>query len=386
MSTQAIDLNPYPIFQPTQNKKVENPTSNKIRGVFTNASKKIQEKYANLKESALKNGKPGSWVYEDLRIPGTTSILSAPFDLMVICKDFIKASAHNDTEAQLDLALRISVLPLGFLYSLTKVFINIIDFLSLFHLSKLITLNSAMTLFARGLNFVGLGLSTIEFILESISLFKSVSFFLSIFSFKNDDKNALENLNALKIRYFTISNDEEKNLQKIAKKKDLNIEDLRARLLKIKENKLMHRIRPWAAEKLKEAFKKGLLEEGSELNLDEAKELLYSIKAQSVKKAIVNLVGVASLLLALIYFILIIVEVPFIIPLILFGAFFALSMTRYLLAKGTLEQNGFQFSLSDCVPQFVKNGYKKTTELAKRALTHLQDSLREQKYLEIRGR
>lgn len=348
---------------------LKDPTSAKIKEIFTQFSSKIQTMLKNAEDKAL-NIKLGSWITENLHVPGTASLLSAPFDFFYLVKYLFAACVHGDKESQIDFLLRLVVFPFGLLYRASSVVINLIEVLSFFKLACISRVNSYFIEVVKTLNIIGIFLSTIELAFESFSLFKTFKFYVKIL-------NEKDQLQFIKDQYFSLDNKEEETIQALAAKKSSDVESLRKRFYKIKESSLMHRIRPKAVERLKQSFEQGAIDENT------SKELTKIVETQLQKKLVLHAIGIVAIILGLISLVYLLLGAPALLTFVILSASIGLSITRLLLQKGLLDQEGWKFSISACLPPFVKKGAEKITEIAKQALTRFQDYLEEQKGLGI---
>ncbi|MES2344967.1 MAG: hypothetical protein V4494_03400 [Chlamydiota bacterium] len=317
-----------------------------------------------------------SYIQENPYIPGTLSILTFPLDLAALIKDFICAKINNDTSAQLDISVRIAMLPLGVGYRFASCLVSLVEFLSLLHPFErgLRTFGPTILTIAKIVNIAALALWSLELIFESVGLYKNVSFYNELSSVNPYGDRRDKSIAFLKKNFLEITESENQSLQDSKKLKKLKM---------VKQAKLEHRIRPWAVAKLKQDL----------INLDlstregerTADNLLKMVNTQVHKKLLVNVLGVTGALLGLISISLTLLAVPGLIPLIAFTLFCVLTTARYLVTAGMLEHEGWSFSVTECIPDFIKNIASKIKCSAERGLAHLQDYSKGQKRLEIKA-
>lgn len=336
---------------------------------------KAQKIYTEVLEASLaKNAADGKkkWFFDDSYMPGVMGLFTAPLKFIELWMSYATAAARNDKEAQADILLRLSTLPLGCIYTSTSLASTLVQFLSFFNLKNLSPLRAFSPFITSALNAFGLVLSVIEFALEIFGLYKDGKFLSLIKGCDEDDKSIKAALLNLKERYFSLSMDELQILVNITEKKGYtgrSAIDLGAKWLQTKESELAHRIRPWAVQKLKDKISEGLLEnlEGPG-KIQEARELLNILRVQSEKKILVHAIGLIGIAFSIAALGLMLATCPWAIPISLAILCIIFSIGRILIADGTLDQEGWRFSFSDCIPKWMKQGWEKITRLAKGVL------------------
>jgi hypothetical protein len=337
-----------------------------------NAKKKLHKK-------AIENA-DGSWIKEDPYIPSITSLITAPLDLVFLLKDFIYAKINHDKIAQIDLAARIALFPLGIAYQAASFLITIAEFISIFHPFQYVLSQLGLIVLtcAKAVNVLALGLWTLEFIFESFGLYKNTTFYLKLDAQNPYNNTPAKSIEFLKKTFFELSQKERQHLNSTR----YIVEEEKLRI--VKKMHLEHRIRPWAVKKLQNGL----------INLDlttkegerKARDLLKMVETQAHKKLLVNLLGITGALFGIISICLTLLATPGILPLSVFLLFCSLTTSRYLVTTGMLEHEGWHFSVSDCIPNFVKTVANKIKCSAERGLNHCRDYLKGRQRLEIKAR
>jgi len=140
---------------------------------------------------------------------------------------------------------------------------------------------------------------------------------------------------------------------------------LKQELLVVKSNNLARRVSQWCA---KEASCKitPLLEQMKSEDpvvknnaCKELKDLLFTAQIQAKKYLYYHIISLVVFTVFSISMIALLASCPPLIPAVIIGAIGTLSFGSYILYTGTIEQKGWKFQASDCVPLLVKKGYGK---------------------------
>jgi hypothetical protein len=363
MAIIEIELTTFSNSNILEAQKSFDPSATKIEKIFTTISEQISQVQASATGVASGVKKKISWIYEDFRIPGSTGI-TAPLDAFFYISDYIRASAFNDKEAQHDLLIRLSALPLGFTYSIIYILSLLSKIGAFFDITN--GLKGAARLLGHCLNILGLIFTCFETIFESYSLYKDTKFLARLKPLHNDRETTREVLTALYQDYFQLSEEEVEILTHLCEKtvndsEEEKCTDLGVRWLEMKKAALAHRVRPWAAERVQTELTLDLVKRLQDPKDEEAHqtadELLKVLKQQSWKKFIVHVLGLAALGIQGTSYTLFLLGVPF--SIMLLGIFFLFYFSRYFLIRGCLDQQGWRISPTDCIPGIIKTVWAK---------------------------
>jgi hypothetical protein len=179
---------------------------------------------------------------------------------------------------------------------------------------------------------------------------------------------------SLDSKYVQASPDEVRNLQCIAKKRfpqaspvQLLLDKmlLKQELLVVKSNNLARRVSPWCAKEASSKIKPLLEQMKSddpvvkEQARKQTKDLLFTTQIQAKKYLYYHIVSLVVFTAFAISMIALLASCPPLIPSLMIGAIGTLSFASYILYTGTIEQKGWKFQASDCIPSLVKKGYGK---------------------------
>ncbi len=132
----------------------------------------------------------------------------------------------------------------------------------------------------------------------------------------------------------------------------------------MKKRELERRVQPWLANRIENSLPQILqdLESPEQSKRTEAKEkaalIFKNIKVQSQKKLLIHTVGLLAVLITVAGLIAGCLSCPFMIPFILLVLGGMLAFVRYHLHRGLMDSEGWDFSVSNCIPDIVKQIYK----------------------------
>ncbi|MCX6990901.1 MAG: hypothetical protein NTX49_07570 [Chlamydiae bacterium] len=382
-------------------------------------------------------------------LPGIFNLLTIPFDLIYTAASLLKAIYLGDREGEIDAKFRLSTLPLNALSSLSSLATTIMQIQKILVQIGAQALNFGVSIpFIFAANVVGLFLSVIEIIVESVSIKRQVKFlsglhlnslekieqFISekdprkkkellikschnlcysknvpiskmlketlaalemklLFSDQIDEgaillaQQALTEASAMILqtdaesldrKYMQLSPEENQRIKSILKKRypcsspvQLLMEKmlLKREWLAVKSNNLSRRVSPWCAKEMSSKLKPLLEQMKSEDPVikknacKQVKELLFTAKIQAKKHLYYHIVSLVVFAVYAISMIALISSCPPLIPAVMLGVIGTLSFASYILHAGTIEQKGWKFQASDCVPSLVKKGYGKICKL-----------------------
>lgn len=180
-----------------------------------------------------------------------------------------------------------------------------------------------------------------------------------------------EKLEILRARFFGVSAVQHKQLQAyVDKLKQSGVSDavlaerynhIIEKLLAVKYAELSRRVAPWCAKELNDQLQGLLLDLKSSdpkvraMTCIRANTLLDDVKTQCLKKLLVHFVGLISLGFFVLSMILLYAAFPIgaaITTISILGVIY--SIAHHLLDQGLLTQRGWNFSLSACLPEFLR--------------------------------
>ncbi len=132
----------------------------------------------------------------------------------------------------------------------------------------------------------------------------------------------------------------------------------------MKKRELERRVHPWLANKIENSLPQILqdLESPEQAKRTEAKEkaalIFKNIKIQSQKKLLIHTIGLIAVLITVAGLIAGCLSCPFMIPFILLLLGGILACVRYNLHRGLMDSEGWDFSVSNCIPDIIKQIYK----------------------------
>jgi hypothetical protein len=194
------------------------------------------------------------------------------------------------------------------------------------------------------------------------------------------DELLIENLSYFEAEYLTLKPEETTKIREVVRQNIHNASpgnmgrrerELEANLLAVKRTSLDRRVRPWCGQRICQELRPFLdtlrSPESSVEELQEAREgaqnLLQAIDIQAKKKMIIHIVGLIALTASAIGFILTMVACPVLIPFILITIGGTLSTWSYLGGRGSLDHEGWTFSICDAIIPigWLYNLYKRYT-------------------------
>ena len=408
-------------------------------------------------------------------MPSVGNLFAIPFQIVYHSSYLLKSIYLGDVEGKIDATLRLSTLPLNALSSLSSLATTFMQIQTI-----LLQLGSKVLNFSISGNFllagnvIGLFLSAIEIIVESVSIKRQVEFLgkfhlnsiekIDQFIAEKDPKKKKELLikcchnlchtkglplseqlketlsslemhllrsgqideqtltlaknalteaseliletdgKTLRQKFTDISAEENEKIHSIAKARfpsasrfQLLFEKipLKNDLLKIKSNKLARRVAPWCAKEISSKIKP-LLEEmksedpmRKESAIKQIKDLLFTVNIQAKKYLYYHIVSLLIFVGSSIGMIALLASCPPLIPAVILGTIGTVSMASYILHIGTIEQKGWKFSVSDCIPHMVKKGYVKVakffTDYSKRKEPSIEESSLKKSYQLVNG-
>lgn len=311
-------------------------------------------------------------------LPGKTGWVTLPFDLFYFVSQYREARLLADGEVLEATVVKAAVLPFGLTHAAFSMVANTIDICLFLQLAKVFQFSAP---FLKRLHIFGLVLATGDLVFQIRDLYREISLFFVLQNRTTALKNLYEGF--LKPRQWeTVSRKTQDTVVSLLNS-DVNraAHTLSVEMVK-RQYVLAHRIRSWAVEDLKAGLSDSFL-----LNLDQPENqqkgdlLLKIAKTQNFKKILVHLLGVASGALSVVGVVAVLLGALWWIPLGLLTAWSIVYSVKFLLARGTLEQRGWKFSVADCIPEWIHIGWRKVNSLAKGVLSRLQGPLREQKLL-----
>lgn len=373
-----IELTTFNSYHQIPSEEDHDSSSLKIVKVFNAISERIQQKAAEVTSDVKKKI---DWIYEDFRIPGSTGI-TAPVDACFYISGYIRASAFHDKEAQYDLLIRLSALPLGFIYSIVYILSGISKIGAFFDWTR--DLTGIARALGQCLNILGLIFTGLETIFESYNFYKDGKFLVSLKPFRNNLETTKEVLTTLYQDYFQLNEEEVAVLSNLCHKIANSSEEKKCIMqgiqwMEMKKAELIHRVHPWAAERIERELTPLLLERLSDPEDQDAHtiaaNLLKIIRQQSWKKVVVHVLGLLTLGIQGVSYSLMLLGVPF--SILFFGLFFLCYFSRYFIMRGTFDQEGWRFSAADCIPGFIKTLRAKITHSKEDTSKSLQGCLAE---------
>jgi hypothetical protein len=148
--------------------------------------------------------------------------------------------------------------------------------------------------------------------------------------------------------------------------KNAKIVETTQQMLGAKRASLDRRVRPWCGQKIADELLPLLCKlrspltpknEKEQTNI-EAQKLLKTIDIQAKKKLLVHTLAIIAIALTIIGAILTLVAAPYLLPLVLMGMGGAFAMTRYFLINGLQDEEGWNFSVKKCLPNFVIRAFE----------------------------
>ena len=184
-------------------------------------------------------------------------------------------------------------------------------------------------------------------------------------------------LEKIKTIFFEISEREENEIELYVahRLKDLPLEQqverekaIREALLQKKYSTLTRRVHPRLAAEIKDnvsglvgSLKANIYRapDLAEPAVQKAEKLMAAIKTQSTKKKVMHVIGIVAALFGMATLIASIIGCPFLLIIILAALTLAFGMARGAMHFGSMDREGWDFSISDCakglIPEFIRN-------------------------------
>lgn len=202
---------------------------------------------------------------------------------------------------------------------------------------------------------------------------------------------------SLQEKYLIITSAEKQKIENLAKRRfpkappekiAKEIANSSLEILKVKSNNLARRVEPWCAQELssKLAFLLKNMQSSDptlrEKATTEVKEILSLTKIQAKKYLIYHIVSLCVFIASAAVFIALLASCPPLIPVFFLGAIGLVSSISYILYTGSINQKGWKFSASDCIPSPIKYVYRKINQfyeahakpMKDRVVTHVTSS------------
>ncbi len=296
---------------------------------------------------------PRAMEWDATYTPSWTNIFWGPISLVSTVMGLMRAKASGDKEGELDAKLRLVGAPFTILHALCATLSSVFRLSYLMHETVAKSLEPLVLVLGIPTVVFGLGLCFVEGIYESICLFRAAQLICHTGSVDDNDATVVENLRYFEAAYLTPSQEEIDRYQHIEN------EAQRARMATAaKHVTLIRRVGLTCANRvareLRESLRTLANQEASPRDhaaaIACAKEALSLIDIQAKKKLIIHIVGLAAIALCAASFILITLGCPTLLPLLLMTAGGLFATANYLYAKGTLEEEGWGFSITKAVP------------------------------------
>lgn len=312
--------------------------------------------------------------HTDLYIPGKTNLLTLPLDILDLIVESVKARQSEDREGALSTAVRITAFIPALFYAMASLLTGFIDVSSFFHLTSQFPVGSCGWAAVGAINVLGLVLAGCELVLQTNDLRKELSLFFRLGGFKQDKEAINTSLTYLNDEYINpktiqVKGEESKKIRKIiANSENLtNISQeqlekassLMGKAIEKKSRFLTYRIRPWAFKKLESAAPTLIGQLDNPATLKKAEKLIRLLRIQNQKQILVHTLGILTALSGLLAMALLFTSCPLLIPLALAGLSGSIATAMYLVARGTLDQKGWKFSIADCLPEVVRDFFQK---------------------------
>lgn len=322
-----------------------------------------------------------------LYVPGVTTLLTLPVEVVGLVKQWIDARFSQDKETKDNILRRVKVLPPALICAAVSILTTVVNVGALFH--AFITLAKAplLAVCVGAVNVLALGLAAVELFLQGQDFQKELKFFEELGGFDPTDQSMVEVLSALGSKYIQQNSIElstqtrtairtlskkDSNLENISTKEEEELTRLLIRDVAQKPNYLKHRVRSFAFEELKTALDSGVLDRLTDSTatptekaaaLKEGHALLQMLRTQNKKKILVHAFGMATALTAIVSLGLLFTTCPWIIPIALMGAYGVAYGGMFLIARGALDQKGWSFSLQACLPKPVQSVIEKIDDI-----------------------
>lgn len=178
------------------------------------------------------------------------------------------------------------------------------------------------------------------------------------------------NLLHLQEKYLQLNPSEVKKIAAHVEKKyhDRPVEKQREKLsqglekaLNKKRKNLARRVRPWMVHEAVDtnhSILMGLTSENKDnkdLAIQEGLTLMNDMRLQNMKKKIVHVIGILAFVIAAASLITLLAGCPYVIPVILMTVATIVATGRFLAFASSLDTRGWDFSLKDTLPDFIRN-------------------------------
>jgi hypothetical protein len=144
--------------------------------------------------------------------------------------------------------------------------------------------------------------------------------------------------------------------------------------LERKQAKLTRRVQPWLQERIAADLPKLItdLESGiparEKAAIEKAEALFTNIKIQSDKKLLIHTLGMLAVLFTVAGLIAGCISCPFLVPLVILLCGTGLAIARGLTYSGSINLEGWNFSLSECLPECLKQKTKEIELIPKKPM------------------
>lgn len=331
------DIRPLPVYDP---RSLEAQKSDRLMQIWEKSQKIPTTYIPDARKIEIYDPTSGG------QLPGLFGIVTMPYVAALTIQRLFKAIHRRDFATASDLVMTAMQVPLCLSYSAARI------------ASYLINVTTSITLFiipltlTASLSLIGALICGIEFIIQAGWVHHTYKF-QKQFSF--DKESVLEDLTYLREQYFTLSEAESCKITQRAGGDARKREKLIIKAQKKKYEKLALMVRPWLAEEL---FQKipAILDNPTEANLQRGAELLADVKVQIKKRYAILAISFAMIALSFTSMMLL----PFTgMPILFAASVIAVILTtlmtlRYLLYEGTMDCKGWDFSIKNCIPEFLR--------------------------------
>jgi hypothetical protein len=326
-------------------------------------------------------------------LPGATNLFFAPYDFYQALKAFRKAHKINDVEGMYENGLRTIQAPISFGQAALELSWFAISrgmtFLKTIQNTNTPPLLSIAGPVLKSITAAAFILCAIEGIIEAVGLIRSFQFYRKIYPFDIENlkselsRDILENLEEniyltkmqnIRKKYFHISAKKLREINHCIQNKfnHLTLEEKKEKQAQIiqshfdiKKNKLVRRVHPWLADEIEKSLTPVIedLRDPKHGKREKAKEkaaaIFKDIQIQSQKKLLIHTIGLLAVLITIAGLIAGCCACPLLIPCLLLAIGTMLSLLRYYLYWGLMQCKGWNFSVGNCIPDYIKKIYEK---------------------------
>lgn len=315
-------------------------------------------------------------VANSLGLDGCSWIVT-PLEMISATKILIRAIFSRDEEGIIDATIRLAGTPVVFVNGCVGFVNHIVQIGTILKTYIGIGFEANYSFLSLPISSLGVALSAIGVIYEGYSLSRSILFIREIrnerwgnaSNEKEKEAFLIEDLEAIHLNYFNLTEKEKNNIYNIVEKrhpnfsveeKRMKVEEMQVAFLAVKRNNLGRRVEEWCANELERRipFLLQLLKsnkaEDRLKGREQAEELLNTTLIQARKNLIITSIGLVSILLSVISFIFTLLPFGPLIPLVLFGVLILIGGVQYLLKTGMLDERGWNFSFYSAIPWWLK--------------------------------